>query len=89
MDIVRIDNNGKRAVIKPNATKEDFFSLMKTGIKRFGLYDIKDSVYVKGSNPLGVNWKNAHKLTFTCRNMEFRFEFLGDIDLDFLKQSEK
>lgn len=82
MDIVRT-NGDERIVIKTNASEGDFFALMKKAKARYGIKNIQDGIFKEGANPYGFIWPNAHKLEFSARGFIYRYEFLGDIDMNF------
>lgn len=76
MDLVKIKDNN-RIVVKANASLGYFTNLMIRARKRFGLKSI--------NNPDGFVWPNAHKNIFYAVGYEYRLEWMGDIDMDFLR----
>ena len=64
-------------VVKRNVTEAYFLNLMKRARKRFELKS-KD-------NPNGFIWPNAHRHVFHVGGIEFRLEWMADLDMDFLR----
>lgn len=76
MDLVKIKDNS-RTVVKVNVSLGYFTNLMVRARNRYGL---KSS-----NNPNGFIWPNAHKNVFYAGGCEYMLEWMGDIDMDFLR----
>ena len=76
MDLIRISSS-ERTIVKTSVSREYFITLMKRARNKFGLKS-KD-------NPNGFFW-NVHKNRFHAGGAEYRLEWAGDLDMDFLRK---
>lgn len=78
MDLVRISSSSERAIIKTSVSREYFITLMKRARNKFGLKS-KD-------NPNGFFWNVHDENRFHAGGAEYRLEWAGDLDMDFLRK---